>query len=277
MAQQRAVPVDHVEGGGAELVPHPHDLTRMARQQRVPVAAEADLRLVCVTVRSTWTTAPGTAPASPAAARRRPAHRPWSTPRRAGGAGIGTHADPVQTLACAAATNRLVTDRAPPALRDGVRALLHRALAPGMIRRADRLADADLIMQRHRAEAGRDPPRPRMTHRGHPIKAPPLAQPTQAGGDLVQPLGQMRLVLALGDPAPPPARMRQHPEQQTRRPDHTPARRRIGQLEPIPLGLLTGRMPRSPTGPCSSRHATPHTAAAARACAPRRTTPDTSR
>jgi hypothetical protein len=36
-----------------------------------------------------------------------------------------------------------------------------------------------------------------MTHRGHPVEAPTAGQPTQADRDLMQPLDQMRLVLAL--------------------------------------------------------------------------------
>jgi hypothetical protein len=45
-----------------------------------------------------------------------------------------------------------------------------------------------------------------------------LGHPTEAGRDLVQPLDQVRLVLALGDPAPPAARLRRHAEQQMRQP-----------------------------------------------------------
>jgi hypothetical protein len=81
-----------------------------------------------------------------------------------------------------------------------------------------------------------------MTDRGHPVEAPTLGEPAEAGGDLVQPLDQMGLVLALGDPGPPPARVRQHPEQQMRGTITAPRRRRIGQLYPIPLGLLAGRV-----------------------------------
>lgn len=48
-----------------------------------------------------------------------------------------------------------------------------------------------------------------MADGGHPVKAPLPGQPAQAGSDLVQALDQMRLILALGQPAPPPARVRQ--------------------------------------------------------------------
>ena len=43
-------------------------------------------------------------------------------------------------------------------------------------------------MHRDRPEAGGDPPRPGMTYGRHPIEAPPLGHPTQAVGDLMQPL-----------------------------------------------------------------------------------------
>src|SRR5581483_1300407 len=49
----------------------------------------------------------------------------------------------------------VVGEAAPPALADHVRALLHRAFAPGVPGRAD--IDADLVVHRHRAEADLEP------------------------------------------------------------------------------------------------------------------------
>ncbi len=250
MAQQRAVPVDHVEGGGAELVPPPPSRPDPNGQAAASTGCRGSRSAPGCSPSVRPGQAPGTAPASPAAARRQPAHRPWSAPRRAGGGG---HRSARRSGPDWPAPRRPSPRHRPCAT--SVARWCARSSPPRPCARHDsagEIRDADLIMQRHRPEAGRDPPRPRMTHRRHPIKAPPLAQPTQAGGGLVfSPSIRCGWSSHSAIQPPPPARMRQHPEQQMRRPDHTPApAKRIGQLEANPIGSPDRPDARSPTGPC---------------------------
>jgi hypothetical protein len=236
--QQSAPAIEDVQGGRAELVPHHHLLPGAPGRDGVPVPAKRHQRLV-------------TDPALGLEhGRKRRRHRPQrlgvgqradrgSGPIADSLAAVQLGAQPVQ--AGLRLTDRdVVGQRAPPALGDGVRALLHDALAPRVPGRTDR--DPDLVVQCDRAEAGGDPPRTRVADRAHPVEPPGPGQPAQPDGDLVQPLDQMRLVFGLGQPAAPPAGVRQRAEQQMRLPGEAPGRGWVGQLQPIPLRLPTGRV-----------------------------------
>ena len=77
---------------------------------------------------------------------------------------------------------------------------------------------------------------------GHPVEPPRRGEPAQGAGDPVQALDQVRLVHRRGQPAPPPARVRQRPDQQARLGAPAPGRGRVRQLHPVPLGLIPGRV-----------------------------------
>ena len=81
-----------------------------------------------------------------------------------------------------------------------------------------------------------------MTHRGHPVEPPVPGHPAQAADHAVEGLDQVWLVLGLGQHPPPPARVRQRPDQQMRRTGQAPPDGRVGQLQPVELSLLPGRM-----------------------------------
>ena len=102
-----------------------------------------------------------------------------------------------------------------------------------------------------RPERHLQPPALRLGHRGHPIKAPPPAQPAQPVGDRIQSLRQVRLIGRLGQPAPPPPRARQRPNQHIGALTPTPPDRRIGQFHPVPLGFSPWRVfDHRPVGRC---------------------------
>ena len=71
----------------------------------------------------------------------------------------------------------LVGQGPPPALRRGVVGLLHHSLAVTAPRRADR--DLDPVVLGDLGERGRDPPRRRVTHGGHPVEPPLPGQAAQ--------------------------------------------------------------------------------------------------
>lgn len=81
-----------------------------------------------------------------------------------------------------------------------------------------------------------------MADRGHPVAAPDLGHPAQAPDDLVEGLDQVREVLGIGQDSAPLARVRQRPDQQMRLLPGAPARGRVRQLQPVPLGFLARRV-----------------------------------
>jgi hypothetical protein len=115
--------------------------------------------------------------------------------------------------------------------------LLHDTLAVPSSRRA-RL-DRDAVVLRHGGERGAHLPGARGDHRRHPVKAPVPAQATQSASDPVQAIDQERLLLGLAQHRPPHPRMRQRPNEQVRGLAPPPVLGRVGQLDPVPLGLLT--------------------------------------
>lgn len=131
----------------------------------------------------------------------------------------------------------VVGQGAPPALRGGVVGLLHHALAVAPSWRADRDLDAVVLGDRgegrgHLAGLG-------VAHGGHPVEAPLLRQPTQLAGRLVQGVDELGLVLGRSEGAAPLAGVSERTDEQVRVLAPAPRRRRVGELEPVPLGLLT--------------------------------------
>ncbi len=69
--------------------------------------------------------------------------------------------------------------------------------AEGCARRQTR---PDRIVHRHRSERGQQPTRMRLDHGAHPVKPPPARHPAKPPAHLIQPLHDMRLIHALGQP-----------------------------------------------------------------------------
>jgi len=130
---------------------------------------------------------------------------------------------------------RVFAQGAPPALREGVVAFLHRPFAVAVPRGAD--VDADPVMLRDGDEGGGDLAGGWVADGGHPVEAPPLRDPTQALAQLAQARDQVRLVLGLGQHHPPRPGVTQCSDQQVRVPGQSPRGRGVGQLEPVELGF----------------------------------------
>ncbi len=128
----------------------------------------------------------------------------------------------------------------PEPLRGHVVGLLHHALAVPAARRAR--AHADAIVLGHRRERRADPPGAGADHRGHPVKAPPPGEPSQGAGDPVQAIDQVGLVLGLAQHRPPATGVGQGTDEQVRGLAPPPVLGRVGQLDPVPLGLIPGRV-----------------------------------
>ena len=128
----------------------------------------------------------------------------------------------------------------PPALRGAVVGLLHGALAVAVPRRAQ--LDMHAVVLGDRGEGGGDPAGVRARDGGHPVEPPALGQPTEAGR---RPRADRRR----GARGPRRRRGRRAtcpstaaPRPADARPRRPPVRGRVGQLEPVPLGLLTRRV-----------------------------------
>ncbi len=134
----------------------------------------------------------------------------------------------------------VVRQCAPPALRGGVVGLLHHALTVAPPRRADR--DLHAVVLGDRSERHGHLPRLGMADRAHPVEAPLPREPAELAGGLVQGVDQMGLVLGRRQGAAPATGVRERTDQQVRVLAPPPVLRRVRQLEPVPLGLLTRRM-----------------------------------
>jgi hypothetical protein len=133
-----------------------------------------------------------------------------------------------------------VRDRAPPALRGSVVGLFDHAFAVAATGRADR--DLNAVELRDPGERGGDLAAGGVADGRHPVEPPPPDGPPEPAQHLVEGLDQVREVLRLRQHRPPPARMRKRPHQQMGVAIDTPARRRLGQLDPVELDLLARRV-----------------------------------
>jgi hypothetical protein len=125
---------------------------------------------------------------------------------------------------------------APPRLGEVVDRLLHHAFAVAVAWRARIHGDAVVLGHRgertlHLIGAGLD-------HRGHPIDPPALRRPTEPDQHLVDGDDQMTLIVGLGEPAATAIRMGQGADEHER----LAAPRRVIELQPVPLDLLTRRV-----------------------------------
>lgn len=131
--------------------------------------------------------------------------------------------------------------------------LLHDALAVAASGWAG--LDRDAVVLRDRGERGAHLPRGRGHHRRHPVKAPIRGQAAQRPGDPVEAVDQERLLLRLAQHRPPHPRMRERPDEQVRGLAPPPLLGRVGQLEPVPLGLLARRVRDDRDGAAPGRRA----------------------
>ena len=134
----------------------------------------------------------------------------------------------------------VVGQGAPEPLGRDMVGLLDYAFAVAAPRRARPHGHA--VVLGHRGERRGDPAGFGVHDGGHPVEPPRRGEPAQGAGDTVQALDQVRLVHRRGQPAAPPPRMRQRPDQQARLGAPAPARGRAGQFHPVPLGLIAGRV-----------------------------------
>jgi hypothetical protein len=128
----------------------------------------------------------------------------------------------------------------PEPLRGNMVGLLHDAFAvpPPRWARLDRHA----VVLRNARERGADLARARGDHRGHPVKAPVLRQAPQGSGDPVQGVDEVGLVHRLAQHPTPATGVREGADEQVRGLAPPPVLGRVGQLDPVPLGLLPGRV-----------------------------------
>ena len=157
----------------------------------------------------------------------------------AAGSPVETLAELVEAL-LGGGDGGVVGDGAPPALRRGVVGLLHHALAVAVARRAE--IDPDRVVLRGVGERRRQGSGRRGADRGHPVEPPSPRETAELARDPVQGLDQVREVLGVREHRPPPPRVRQRPHQQMRFASQPPRPRRVRQLDPVPLGLLPGRV-----------------------------------
>ena len=239
MASQHHTGVgNHLQRHLTTAVTHQHLPTRVTRWNRINVAPERDSGLITYRARHfqhraiTRRYRP-----QPLGLSQRP-HRGGDTVTAAL-ASVKAHTQPVQP-GLGLVLGDVVAEGAPPALGDHPGSLFHRALGPGVIGRAD--VDTHRIVAGDRPERHLQPPAPRLSDRGHPIKAPPPAQPAQPARHRVKALHQMRLIGRLGQPAAPAPGMRQRPDQHIGRCIPAPPGRWVGQFHPIPLGFSTRRV-----------------------------------
>ncbi len=134
----------------------------------------------------------------------------------------------------------VVGQGAPEALRSNVIGLLHHAFAVASSRWTR--PHLHTVMLGDSGKGGLHPPGVGVDHGGHPVEPPHIRAPAQRAGDPVQGVDQVRLIHRRTQPAAPPARVRQRPHQQVGASAPPPVRGRVGQIDPVPLGLLTGRV-----------------------------------
>ncbi len=103
-------------------------------------------------------------------------------------------------------------------------------------------ADGDAVVFRDGGERGRHPPGLGTDHGRHPVEPPVPAQPPESTGDPVKALDEVGLILGLAQHAPPPTGVAQRANEQVRVLAPPPLLRRVGQLDPVPLGLRTRRV-----------------------------------
>ena len=154
----------------------------------------------------------------------------------------------------------VVGQGAPEPLRGDVVGLLHDALAVAAPRRARPHGHA--VVLGHRGERRGDPPGSGVHDGGHPVEPPRRGQPAQGAGDLVQALDQVRLVHRGRQPAAPPPRVRQRPDQQARLGAPAPVPRAGRAAPPSPTGSHRPAGARSPPPPGPSPDDTARNAAA---------------
>lgn len=134
----------------------------------------------------------------------------------------------------------VVGQGAPEALRGDVVGLLHHALAVAAPGRAG--ANLDAVVLSDRGEGGLHPAGVGVDHGGHPVEPPRVRAPAERAGDAVQAVDELRLIHRGAQPPAPPARVRQRPDQQVRGLAPPPAFGRVGQIDPVPLRLVAGRV-----------------------------------
>jgi hypothetical protein len=133
-----------------------------------------------------------------------------------------------------------VGNRAPPALSGRVADLLHHALAVAATGRAD-VHPAPVVL-RDRGERCGHLPAGGKTDCRHPVELPSPSGPAELAHHLVQGLDQVREVLRLRQHRPPPARVRERPNQKMGMLTHSPPLWGIRQFQPVELDLLTRRV-----------------------------------
>jgi len=134
----------------------------------------------------------------------------------------------------------VVGQRAPEPLRRNVVGLLDHTLTVAASRRTG--LDCDTVVLGHGRERCAHLAGLGADHGGHPVEAPVPGQPTQGVADPVHPVNQMRLVLGLAQDAAPAPGVRERTNQQVRVLAPAPVLGRVGQLDPVPLGLRPGRV-----------------------------------
>jgi len=85
-------------------------------------------------------------------------------------------------------------------------------------------------------------PVPGGDHSGHPVEAPVAGEPAQGAGDPVQAVDEVGLVLGLAQQSAPAPGVGQRTDEQVGILAPPPRLGRVGQLDPVPLGLLTARV-----------------------------------
>ena len=231
-----------VDAHGAEAVGHGHRRAGQLRRHRIGVAAVGDQRL-----RRDLPLG-----GEHRGERRRQRGEPLG--RRVGEHAAPSPAQGAQPGVAAGRAERIqrglrglgrdvVAQGAPPALGGGVVGLLHHALAVAPPRRADRHGDA--VVLGDRGERRGHLPRTGVADRRHPVEPPAAGQPTQFGADPVQGVDQDRLFHAPAEHPAPSAGVRQRADQQECPASVAcggPGGGRVGQLDPVELGLFPGRV-----------------------------------